>query len=64
MDPFIVLFILIVFIGISAWIFETKIVGSMPFGEPWNWFARVIFWCAILYVVWHYVWPMVRTLHI
>lgn len=64
MDPLIILFLLVIFIGLSAYIFEYKILATMPIGEPWNWIARVCFWLAVLYVLWHYVWPLVRAIHL
>lgn len=64
MDALILLFILVVFIGFTAWIFEYKILPGMPIGEPWNWIARVIFWLIIIVVLWKVVWPIVQGIHL
>jgi hypothetical protein len=62
-DALVTLFILVIFIGFTAWIFEYKILPSMPVGEPWNWIARVIFWLIVILVLWKFVWPVAQGLH-
>lgn len=60
MEPFIMLIIIVVLIGISCWIVEAKIL-PLPIGEPWNWIVRAIFWCAVILILWKYVLPLLRA---
>lgn len=59
MTPFIVLIVLLAFIGLTAWIIEVKILPAAPIAEPWNWIIRIVFWAAVIFVLWKYAYPQV-----